>query len=183
MKNSFNVEVNFDTCPLMPYEWEKSEEILHIKLDKISTSTLKNILLYNGKIVSPKNSKIMLLSDAREAIAIKLDKDGNVLKRSFLSFDKSLEVSEFANNLKPSDIEFISNKKKIEYPKTLSIETEVKNYILEAIKKSKDEYFTRYLYYLYYEDLEGYTKERLLKTVDSSPIDKNIKLYQFLIGS
>lgn len=180
LKNCFNLDVSFNSCPLYPYEWDSISHLTHVKLEKVSTQFLKKVLTFNGKIVNA-SSQIILLSDAKEAVVLKLSKDGEILKRSFLEFDKALDVCEQALNMKESKLEFISNNTKLVYPKALSLETEVKNYIIDAINKNKDEYFSRYLYYLYYDNLEGYTREKLLKAVDDSSIDKNIKLYKFLI--
>lgn len=181
MKNSFNVEVNFSDSPKMPYEWNKTSTLLNIKLERISTRTLKNIMLFEGMIVG--YSGVVLFSDTKNAVAIKLKNDGTILKRSFLDFEKCLDACEYACNLREKSIEFIASDKKVVYSKDLSIEKEMRDFILNSIKQSDDEDLSKYLYYLYFEEIENYSKEKLIKVIKNSTIDKNLKLYNFLIGS
>lgn len=181
MKNNFNLDVSFKNVPVMPYEWENTSHISHVKLLRISTNTIKDILLYDGYIKEYRG--LLILSDTKEAIVLKLDREGQIKARSFLDFEDSLNVCEYATNMKETSIEFLKEGKKLKYPKSLSIDTEIKDYIVSQIKKCDDESFTKYLYYLYFNEINDYSKEKLIKTVNESDIDKNIKLYKFLIES
>lgn len=180
MKNNFNIEVSFSSSPKMPYEWDKSIKIVNIKIERISSKLLRELMANEGAIKN--RAGVMLLSDAKNAIAIKLGEDGTILKRSFLPFDRCLDVCEFACNLREEKIEFIPNGKKVKYSTDLAVEKEMCDYILNSIKKN-DEDLSKYLYYLYFEEIEDYSKEKLIKFVKKSHIEKNMKLYNFLIES
>lgn len=181
MKNSFNLEVCFKDAPVMPYEWNETQIIMHVKLTRVSTALLKDVLSFKGVLENCKGT--MLLSDTKNAVVLKLSDKGEILKRSFLSFDRSLDVCEFAFNLKETKLIFSKSQEKIAYPKGLSIESEMKDYIVKNISNSKDEDFAKYLYYLYFGDLKSYSKEKLIKSVEKASIDDNMKLYKFLIES
>lgn len=178
MRNNFNITVNFNSSPKMPYEWDNSSNITNIKLERVSTEMLKNILTYEGLIHD--KAGVILISDTKNAVALKLDNKGKILKRSFLDFEKCLDVCEFACNLRESKLNFEKAEKKVVYSKDLSIEQEMKDYILKSIKKSRDEDLIKYLYYLYFEEVENYSKDKLIKFVKSSNIEKNLKAYNFL---
>lgn len=181
LKNSFNLDVSFSKTPTMPYEWEKKVTLMHVKLERISTEDLKTLMTSEGTIKDRTGN--ILLSDTKSAIVLRLDKKGKILARSFLEFEKSLDVSEYACNLKASNLNFIPNGKKVKYSTHLSIEKEMKDYIINSIKKSKDEDLKKYMFYLYRGEIEDYSHESLLNTVESATIDKNLKLYKFLIES
>ena len=68
----------------MCYEWETSSTITHVKLERVSTLFLKRVLTYEGKV--DYKSNILLLSDTKNAVVLKLDKEGNIKARSFLKF-------------------------------------------------------------------------------------------------
>lgn len=182
MRNAFDIEVCFNDYPMMPYEWETSASLLHVKLNRVSSRTLQEILTFEGTILNA-SSKILLISDTKETLALKLNKDGNIIKRSFLQFDKSLDVCEFAYNLRQSKLEFKKGTKRVKYPKVESVEEEVKNYIVNTVKKTTDEDFKRYLYYLYCSEIKNYSKEELIKSIEQASLEVNMKLYKFLIES
>ncbi len=179
MKNYFNLEVCFGEVPLMPYEWEHTTNLMHVKLIRVQSSIIKSILSYGGKLKC--NEKCVVVSDGKETVALKLGEDGKILKRSFLTFDDALELAEFANNLKVSRVEFISNGEKLKYPPKYCIEKEMEEVLVDAINKSHDEDLTKYLYYLYFNDVNGYSRDKLIESIKSANLDKNMKLYKFLI--
>lgn len=181
MKNSFNLEVCFKDAPVMPYEWNDTQIIMHVKLTRVSTSLLKDVLAFRGTLENCKGT--MLLSDTKNAVALKLSDTGEIVKRSFLSFDRSLDVCEFAFNLKETKLSFSKTQERIDYPKNLSIELEMKEYIVKNISDTKDEDLAKYLYYLYFGDLKSYSKEKLIQSVEKASLDDNMKLYKFLIES
>jgi len=181
MKNSFNIEVCFKDTPTYQYEWESYSIIDGIKVERIPSKLFRTLLTYESKVQYKSNT--LLISDTKNAAVLKLAKDGTVIKKSFLSFSKELDVCEFAFSLKESNLKCTISNKKIKYPKKVSFEIEMSNYIINSIKKSDDEYLSKYLYYLYFEEIEGYSKERLLRSVKNAPLEKNMKLYKFLIES
>jgi len=178
MKNSFNIEVNFAYAPLKPYEWMKCSFINGLKVTRINNSTLKSILSFDVNIVS--KNKTLLLSDTRESIVVRLDDSGKVVARSFLKFSKDLEIGEYACNLKPTDLKITINDEKIKYDLTLNEEVQIKNFLINSIEKSSDENKSKYLYFLYFNNLENYSKDKLIKSIKQEQGCKFYKLYDFL---
>lgn len=178
MKNSFNVEVNFAYVPLKPYEWTKCSFISGLKALRINNSALKSILSFDVNIIS--KDKTLLLSDTRESIVVRLDDNGKVVGRSFLKFSKDLEIGEFTSNLKPTDLKIIVNDEKIKYDLTLNEEIQIKKFLINSIQKSCDENKSKYLYFLYFNNLDDYSKDKLIKSIKEEQGCKFYKLYDFL---
>lgn len=179
MKNNFDLKVSFSKSPTHSYEWTDCTTLMHQKVERISTDTLINILANEGKIVGKTGT--LLLSDIKEAVALRLGKDGTIKARSFLDFSESLDVCEYASNLKVTSLEFAPTGEKVKYPKKSSFEKEIKDYIIKSIKNSQDEDLKKYLFYLCEGDTKDYSKTKLLESIESASIDKNLKLYKLLI--
>lgn len=178
MRNNFNLKVCFGNSPRMPYEWNKTTNISSIKLERVSSNFLKNVLTYEGIVQN--RGDYLLLSDTKNAVVLKLNRDGKIVKRSFLDFNECLDVCEYACNLRESKIDFLNSNKRIKYETDLSIEKEMKEYILNLIKSSNDDDLVKYLYYLYFDEVESFSKEKLVKLVKSSTLEKNAYVYEFL---
>ena len=179
MRNSFNIEVNFANSPLKPYEWEEVSFINGIKVLRVSPKCIHDILSREVKIDYA--SKLILLSDTRDSIVVKLDSKGKVVKRSFLLFDKDLDVCEFANSLRVTKLEYEVSDKKVKYSLELLEEKKIKEYLIDTIKSSPDEDKTQYLYYLYFNDIKGYSKEKLINSIKNEASERYFELYKFLI--
>ncbi len=180
MKNSFNLEVSFSKSPAYPYEWTSTSVITHVGVVRVSSELLKNVLLYEGRL---EMTGTVLLSDAKNAVALRLDEKGRIVARSFLKFGDELDVAEYAANLKVSEIGHEFTEEKVPYERGLSIESEMKKFLIERIANCADENFSKYLYYLYFNRVNDYSREKLLESIETSSIDKNMKLYKFLIES
>lgn len=178
MRNSFNVEVNFASSPLKPYEWDKVSFINGIKVIRTSTKCVHDFLTHECK--TDLINKVTLISDARDSIVIRTDSKGNITKRSFLMFDKDLEVSEFALNLKPTKINYEKDTKKVKYSYELKEEQKIKDYLIDSIKRLKDEDEMQYLYYLYFNEIKGYSKEKLINSIKNNNSEKFFELYKFM---
>jgi len=178
MRNAFAVEVNFKDVPLQPYEWESISFISGISITKVSSKCISDILSYNTYIKS--NTKILLLSDAKSAIVVKLNDKGKVIKRSFLMYGRDEEICEYACNLKQVGIDYKITEKRVCYKSELSEVEEIKNYLIKFIKEIKDENKSKYLYYLYFNDINGYSKEKLIESIKNDKKDKCQELYDFL---
>ena len=137
--------------------------------------------VYNDKgYLAPSKDKILLLSDTKNAIAIRLDKNGRVTKRSFLSYRQDESVCEFACHLKITNLDYLIENK-IKYDSTFDHETMIRNYIVDNIKKSTDEDKAKYVYYLFFNRISDYSKDKLLESVKSEDYEKCQKIYDFLI--
>ena len=179
MKNSFTLEVSFSLVPLNPYEWDNITVISGISVLRIKQKALKDILTYDAIINSDK--KTLLLSDGKCSIVVRLDSDGHVLKRSFLTFEKDAEVCEFACNMKSYDLEYTVTNTKLKYPDKLQEDKMIKEYLLKSIKQTKDEDKSKYLYYLYFNSVDDYNKEKLLTSIKEDECGNYQKLYDFLM--
>lgn len=181
MRNSFNLEVEFRDVPRMPYEWEKTTMVMHIDAKRVSTSFLKKVLLNEGKIDYKAN--ILLISDGKNALILKLDREGVIKSRSFLSFVDSLDVCEYIYNLKETNLNFQESGSKVPFKKGKSVEEEMTDYIINSLKKGISEDLSKYLYYLYFDEIDGYSLDKLIKSIKDSSMEKNMKLYKILIES
>ena len=178
MKRNF-IEVNFNE--LQPYEWDNYIIIDNIKLKRVNTKTIKDIMTYETYIET--KDKYILLSDSYNSIALKLDGKGKVLKRSFLTFDRELDIDEYASMKKVQKLDYKILGKKIKYESVLSEEKSIKNYLINTIKNSKDEGKIKYLYYLYFDEIKNYSKEKLIRFINTNESNKYYKLYEFLISN
>lgn len=181
MKNSFDLEVHFNDAPVPCYEWDTTTYVMQIKAERVSTSFLKRVLTYEGKV--PYKSNILLLSDTKNAAILKLGSDGTIMARSFLKFDDALDVCEYTFNLKETKLEFEATDERVHYTKCLSLEDEMREYLINSIEKCGNEDLSRYLYYLYFDEVDDYSRDKLIESINSSSLDRNMKLYKFLIES
>lgn len=161
----------------MPYEWNRFSYITGVKVIRVSTKTLNDLATYEGCIEYP--AKVMLLSDCKTSLVLKLDRDGRILKRSFLTFEKDLDVCEYACNLKSTNLNYRVTDKKLKYKKELDEDLKMKDFVLKSIEKSGEDK-TRYLYYLYFDNIVGYSKEKLLESIKKDERGKCEELYNFL---
>ncbi len=181
MKNTFNVEVSFDESPKKPYEWKNVSFITGIKVNRVDSKCIKDFLLYKCKVDS--ENRLLLLSDTKDSILIKLDEEGIITKRSFLLFSKDLDVSEYAINLKPIKLKYEVFCERIKYSNELDEEKEIRDYLVKSIENIEDEDKSKYLYFLYFDDVNGYSKEKLINTIKKDNTKKNYELYKFLINN
>ena len=181
MKNTFNVEVSFDESPKKPYEWKNVSFITGIKVNRVDSKCIKDLLLYKCKVDS--ENRLLLLSDTKDSILIKLNENGIITKRSFLLFSKDLDVSEYAINLKPIKLKYEVLCERIEYSSELDEEKEIRDYLVKSIENIEDEDKSKYLYFLYFDDVNGYSKEKLISTIKKDNAKKNYELYKFLINN
>lgn len=180
MKHDFNLEVSFNEYPMQSFEWTKTSMLLHPKIVKVSTNILKKVLLFEGQIDYKGH---LVLSDGKNAVALKLADDGTIALRSFLKYEDELDVCEYALGLKETKLEVNFFEQKVHYERGLSIEVEMKKFLREKVETTSDEDLSKYLYYLYFNRVNDYSREKLLSSIDESPIDKNLKVYKFLIES
>lgn len=179
MKNSFNIEVNFADVPLKPFEWDTCTIINGIKVTRVSSKTINDILSYECKIDS--KNKMLLLSDTRDSIVIRMDESGKVKKRSFLTFTKDLDTSEYASNLKQTKMNYQIGKKKLVYSNKLKEEENIKNYLIKSIKDTTDEEKLKYAFYKCHGSLENYSKNKLLECLEENFDEKYFEIYELFM--
>ena len=179
MKNSFTFDVSFNDVPLLPYEWDKTATLTGINVIRVKKSDIDSILRYETYIKSDK--KILLLSDTKCSIALKLNKDGKVLKRSFLEFEDDVDVCEFANNMRCTNLKYTCTSNKITYSDNLMEDENIKEYLLNTINNIKDEDKSKYLYYLYFNKIDDYNINKLVASIKEDDTSKIHELYDFMI--
>lgn len=135
MKNVYDILLNFKKIAYEVYEWNKDDEILHIKVIpsfKVDTKTLNDFMKYDlivdnsflekieNKTEAFSPSKIMKIDFACVifnndiALALKMNKEGKVIGRSKLLFEESDDLVFSGMDLKEECIEYKVNSK-IEY--------------------------------------------------------------------
>ena len=152
MKNNFTVEVCFNDVPLYPYEWDNIAFISGIKVMRVKTSTLTDILEFKAKIEV--SNQVIILSDCKTCVVLRLDKNGFVKKRSFIPFLQDVDICEFAMSLKCSELKYTISGERLKYAKSLNEEDNMKEYVVESLKKIKDENKYKYLYYLFFNKID-----------------------------
>ena len=175
MRNEFNIDVCFDEIPSNPVNWIDSVFISKLPVIRVTSKIITDFLTYDCTLNTEKNT--LLLSDTKTCLVLRL-KSGKIIKRSYLLYDKDLEVCEYACNLKTTAIKYEINSK-LEYVDN-SEDKKICDYVLKSIKSIKDDYKIRYLYYLYFEDIGEYSKEKLINDIDNNPNGNIEKLYNFL---
>ena len=180
MKNNFTVEVCFSEVPLYPYEWNNMSIISGVKVMRVTTDTIINLLTYKAKLNV--KEKTIMLSDSKTALVLRLDQKGYIIKRSFLTFEQDLNVCEAAVSLKCCKLEYELLKDKLHYSSSLYEEECMKEYVVKSLLNIEDESESKYLYYLFFDEIEHYSKERLLDYISKNKPGNFKKVYDFLIA-
>lgn len=164
MNYIYDIFLNFNDVLYDIYEWNKNDNIIHIRkipLFKVDKKTMHDFVTKKIEISDEFLTKIFrktevfsknkieninysfLISDGIDAIAIKI---GN--KYSRLLIEEEREVIEYCRNVKPIDIEYkVKNSKKVIF-KTRN-EIKIKQYIIKKIEeliKINDYDKLKYLY-------------------------------------
>jgi hypothetical protein len=162
----------------MPFEWETKSIITKIKLIRVTTKCIKEICTYEGTIQNKKG--YLLLSDAKTSVVLKLDNNGNIIKRSFLTFSKDEEICEYASSMTLEKLEYSVTNKKVPYSFSLEEEVFIKNYLIEAIMHLEDAEELKYIYYLCFNEIKGYSKKKLLKKIKDEEVFNHLNIYNLL---
>ena len=175
---SYCIEVNFNIVPLKAFEWNNYDILNGIRITRVEKGVIDDIMLFDTKIET--NQKYLLLSDTFSSIAVKLNSNGKVVKRSFLLFDTELNINEYANNYKITKLKYITYNKKIKYASDLEEEKNIKSDLIKSIKAIDNDDKTKYLYYLYFGKTDNYSKEKLISSIMKNESNKYYELYNFL---
>jgi len=192
MQQIYDIYLNFNTYAYDFFDWNKSDNILHIKkipIYKISKQDFKNIITSNIKINNAiaksikgkteyinkksKNDLCTLFSDSENIIALLFDNSGKSFKRSYLYIDEELDVLDEISNLPETKIEYtIVNKVKIINKTRKQINDET--FIKKELNKIEDDK----LNYIYYECF-GYQKKDKNKIFEIiEKLDNSNELYK-----
>ena len=193
----YDIYVNFKTIPYNFFDWDKNDNIIHLKkipVLKINDNTFKliyfNKIRINNNILNEIKNKTeiwkekkkikycLLFCSDKSIIAIKFDKYGNSIKKSTLYIDEELEIIEALKKEKETSFNFeileIKNEQlctRLQFKKYAFIKNSLKNISYEKLK---------YIYFECFNKVE--TKQKMLlnlKKIKYNSIKFN-KLYNIL---
>lgn len=184
MNYVFDVCLNFNKELYNFYEWNEEDEVLYflkipvfrieeeliddfikndIKVDNLFLKKIHN----KSQIYFRKSNKInnysCILTTSKNAIGLGFDKDGYVIKKSYLSLEEENEVLEFAKFIKYSLIDYKVIRKNNVKEKYLTRKEQedikhLKKYLNDLEKNNKiDE--LKYLYYEVFDTIENDNKK------------------------
>ena len=172
MKNIYDILVNFKKIPYEFYEWDKNDDIFHIK--KIYSFKVENNVLfdlmnyevvvskdfldviyekteyYYGKQIKKINYSCIIYSD-EIALALLFDETGKIIGKSKLLFDEEQDVILNGKDVDNYDIKYNIVKKNNYTLKFTRKESKIIFLLLKYLDKVFDDKSEDELKYLYYE--------------------------------
>ena len=176
----YTIRVNFKSVLIKPYEWNNMSYINNIKIIRVLPKVLKDIITYECYIDT--KDKTLLLSDTINSIVVRMDSKNKVVSRSYLLYEDDLEVGEYSSNIKRTNLHYKITNKKVYSKSNNSYEDTIKNYLINSIKDMEDDK-SKDMYYLYFDNINNYSKEKLIKSISHNKSNKFYKLYNFLISN
>lgn len=172
------LRVNFNNIPTKPYEWDNTSCLVNPKVIRVLPKVIKDILLYDCYINT--KDKTFVLSDSINSLVVRLDKNNKVMLRSFLLYEDELNLNEYVSNIKRTNLEYKKTNKKIINNKYSTYEEDVKDYLIKSINDMEEDKL-KYMYYLFFDNIKHFSKEKLIKSISNNKSNKLYKLYNFLI--
>lgn len=177
----YDIVLNFQNNYYDFYEWKSTDKIINIKkilVYKVNNQDYLN-LKYNDIILDkktiPKQVNMFLVTNEIEVMALLLDNNGKILKRSSLMFDEADEVLDEKETIKELKIKYKKNisKPHISQSRIITEKTNFLENYFNNIDKYKDEYLLKYIYYDIYNIEEENINEIYLKLKDLIITDLN----------
>ncbi len=207
MNYIYDILVNFNREALEFYEWDKTDNIEHIRripLFKINSKTLKdlknNIVKVNEKFLEKINEKTemyinkmidyleyaSIFTDGSDLVVIEFSKSGENILKSMMLIDEAEEVLDESELLNETNIEYdiikVNNVKQFLTRNQKKILSYLKNEIDQLIK-NKNFNKLKYLYYEWYDtkidNMEKIIND-LYKIIDIDFSNKHIKFYDLI---
>ena len=207
MNYIYDILVNFNREALEFYEWDKTDNIEHIRripLFKINSKTLKdlknNIVKVNEKFLEKINEKTemyinkmidyleyaSIFTDGSDLVVIEFSKSGENILKSMMLIDEAEEVLDESELLNETNIEYdiikVNNVKQFLTRNQKKILSYLKNEIDQLIK-NKNFNKLKYLYYEWYDTkIDNMEKiiDDLYKIIDIDFSNKHIKFYDLI---
>lgn len=163
MNYIYDIYLNFNQDYFDFYEWSDDDALIHVKkipLMRISTNHFKKIASSNIEIdnttletiknrtdlyTKGKNISALILTDAKNAIALRFDNNGISIERSALSLDDEFDILHFSLKINESNFKF-KTLNKISYILATRKELQEQKYLLDHIHKISYD-ILRYMYY------------------------------------
>lgn len=177
----YDIVLNFQNNYYDFYEWKSTDKIINIKkilVYRVNNQDYLN-LKYNDIILDkktiPKQVNMFLVTNEIEVMALLLDNNGKILKRSSLIFDEADEVLDEKETIKELKIKYKKNisKPHISQSRIITEKTNFLENYFNNIDKYKDEYLLKYIYYDIYNIEEENINEIYLKLKDLIITDLN----------
>lgn len=198
MNYIYDITVNFNETYYDFFEWNKNDQLLHIRkapIFKVDTDDFNkifnNIILLNeyDKIANKtqtygkknKNIDCCLFCDENNIIAIEFDEKGISTNISSITVEEELDILECLK-LKKKEIDFKVLGKRKKYHQT-RYERKNKSYIKNFINNlsiETDEEKIKYLYFEYYNKFNNNTKDaldKLKKDLVNNSLNEDIKYF------
>lgn len=198
MNYIYDITVNFNEIFYDFFEWNKNDQLLHIrkipifKLDNNSFCKIfNNIIVLNefDKIIKKteiygkknKNINCCLFCDDNNIIAVEFDDKGLSKNISSITVEEELDILECLK-LKKKELDFKIIKERKQYYQTRS-ERKNKSYIKNFINNlnvEDDEEKIKYLYFEYYNKFNNNPKDalnKLKKDLNSNTLNEEIKYF------
>lgn len=203
MNYIYDILLNFNNKIYDIYEWNKTDEITHIRkipLFKISSTDLFNIFnnkvkldidflnkIYKKTEVFTKNkinliNYSFLVTDGKEVIALKCQ-NSKVIEYSKLLYEEELEVLEYSESIRISEFKY-EVLGKINNTFETRNENSIKKYIYKQLSEIIKEQDEDKLNYIYLECFDKITNKDIKKQIyldlQNNWDDVYLKLYDFL---
>ena len=171
MNYIYNIFTNFNEDYYDFFEWEKNDNILHIKkmpiikIDKIDyckllsynfrididlIKTIKNKTELFNKDIKQNYQNLLLITNGIDIIGIEFDNLGNCIKRSSITVEEELDINQITKKIKKENIKYIL-KDKIDKRLKTRKETKTKQFIIDELYKLSLNNNKNKIIYLYYE--------------------------------
>lgn len=207
MNYIYDVLLNFNDKLYEFYDWNKSDDVKHVRrvpIFKISTKQLLDIK--NNNIIIDKsfldliinkteyfsNRKVekikysCIFSDGEKVLGVLFNSNGESIKYSSMLIDEEAEVNELCSEMKDYLLNIDINKKNIISDLKTRLDMEKEQFILNEIKALKDNKKNDKLKYIYYDCFDK-KEESVSKIIDEIKLklkqnnfDIRNKLYDLL---
>ncbi|MBP3920973.1 MAG: DUF3603 family protein [Bacilli bacterium] len=189
MNYIYDILVNFNKNYFEFYEWNETDDIIHIKklpILKVNSEFLKdakkNDVCISKKMLDKIYKKaeffkgyktlkldyVCALTDEKEAIALNITSNGNIIEKSSFLIDEENEIIDISNSMSFCEYDYSVKEKEKEYPFKTRKEISITNYIINELKNIDDDK----LKYLYLECFDTTTED--IKLIQEK-IKKEIK--------
>lgn len=176
MNYIYNIYLNFNKVYYDYYEWNDKDNIKLIKkipIIKTNTKDFKKIISNYIRINNKLNIKnYFIITDSKNAYAIKIDKEGYTKEISSFNFDDEYNILKFSKTIKDTNMEYsiISSRN---YILDTRKEQYIKKYLLKKIKNISIDTL-KYIYYDIYNIQSNdykYMKNRLITDIKNNSIN------------
>lgn len=195
----YDATLNFNTMLYNFYEWDEKDNICHYKrvpLFKVSKNLMYDLFnkeicieqdfvnLLKNKAEIIKNDNIIkedgtcIFSDENEVIAVKIDKNGRIRKRSRLLISEELEILELVTNIKSLILNYKAIKS-IKYKTWMRNENNINHKLKKRIEKVQDQQLINFLNFEWF-NTEDSDKNKLISQIEMASLEKKKEFLNML---